>query len=208
MNKIYLVISLTFLSLTSFSQNDIAATKILNAVSAKMKNSSGVKTSFSMVAKNRMGKINSTVNGKMLVKGIKYYIMQGSMEIFNDGKKNWSYNGGDEVTVTDAEGDDQPLNPQRLISGQFDQDFIYKLIPSKGLYHQIQLTPKEKRKNFQEINLFVDKTKSIVAKAMVLDKNSNTYNITFNRTSTNATIADSSFVFDKKRYNKNIEVIE
>lgn len=208
MNKIYLAIIFIFLSASSFSQNDAAATKILSTVSGKMKNSTGVKTSFSMVSKNRLGKINNTATGKMYLKGNKYYIKQGTTEIFNDGKKNWNYNGGDEVTVTDAEGDEQVLNPQRLISGQFDQDFLYKLVSSKGLYHEILLTPIDKRKSFKQINIFIDKTKYMVTKAKVVDKSSNTYDLTFNRMNTNSVIADSSFIFDKNRYNKSIEVIE
>ena len=208
MNKFYLSLLFSLLTATSFSQIDSAAYKILNAVSSKMKKSTGVSAGFTMVSKGRTGNLNSNNTGKILIKGNKYYIKQGSNEIFNDGIKNWNYNGNDEVTVTDAESEDQPLSPQRLISGEYDKDFVYKIISSKGSYHEIQLIPFDKRKNFQKINLFVDKVKMIISKATVLDKSNNTFQLLLNNINTKANLTEKAFVFDKTRYHKNIEVIE
>lgn len=208
MNKFYFSILFSLLTATSFSQMDSAAFKILNAVSVKMKKSTGVTAGFTMVSKGRTGNLKSNTTGKIFIKGNKYYIKQGSNEIFNDGIKNWNYNGNDEVTVTDAENDEQPLSPQRLISGEYDKNFVYQMISSKGSYHEIQLVPTDKRKNFQKINLFVDKVKMIILKATVLDKSNNTFQLVLNNINTKANLTDKAFVFDKSRYHKNIEVIE
>ncbi len=46
------------------------------------------------------------------------------------------------------------------------------------------------------------------SKAKIVDKSSNTIEITLNTINTNANLPDNTFVFDKSKYKKNIEVIE
>ncbi|MEJ7684732.1 MAG: outer-membrane lipoprotein carrier protein LolA [Segetibacter sp.] len=72
----------------------------------------------------------------------------------------------------------------------------------------MQLAPADKRKNFQKVNVFVDKSKMLITKAKVIDKSSNTITINLKNINTSANIADDTFVFNQKKYKKNIEVIE
>lgn len=179
MNKIYfLLIALSLNTGLAKSQTDPAAKKILDAVTAKLKTYKGINADFTLLSRSASGKINNNVNGSISIKGNKYYIKDGDTEIFSDGNKIWNYNGNDEVTVTAADAGDQALTPQKLLAGFYDKDYIYKLIPSAGNYHEIQLVPTDKRKNFQKVNVFVDKSKMLITKAKVIDKSNNT--ITFN----------------------------
>jgi outer membrane lipoprotein-sorting protein len=209
MKKIYYILAvLLFTSSVTIAQNDPKAKKVLDGVSSKLKTFKGITANFSYVSKSRAGKTNSNVAGKIFIKGSKYYIKQGKTEIFSNGAKTWNYNGDDEVTVTPVDADGKALTPQRLLTNFYDEDFTYKLISSAGTYHQIDMTPTDKRKNFQKVTVYVDKAKMMVTKAMILDKSSNT--ITFNLSSINttATIPDATFVFNKNKYKKTIEVIE
>lgn len=202
------MVAMALIAGTVTAQNDANAKKILDAVSAKMKNYNGVIAAFKLVSTGSTGKVNNNANGKIYIKGDKYYIKQGATEIFSDGNKTWNYNGENEVLVTPADADDQSLTPQRLLSNFYDKDFTYKLISSAGASHQIQLLPVDKRKNFKSINVFIDKTKMMITKARVVDKSGNTLVFTLSNIQTSANIPDNTFVFDKKKYNKNIEVIE
>jgi outer membrane lipoprotein carrier protein len=209
MKKMYfLLVALSVLTITTNAQNDPNAKKVLDGVSAKLKTFKGIAADFSYVSKGRTGKTNSSVNGKINIKGDKYYIKQGLTEIFSDGAKTWNYNGNDEVTITPVEGDNQTLTPQKLLTNFYDKDFSYKLVSSAGAYNEIEMTPVDKRKNFQKVNVFVDKAKMMITKARVLDKSSNTIEFTLKNINTNATIPDATFVFNKNKYKKNIEVIE
>lgn len=209
MNKIYfLLIALALVTGSAKAQKDPAAKKILDAVTTKLKNYKGINAGFTLLSRSRSGKINNNVNGKISIKGNKYYIKEGSTEIFSDGKKTWNYNGNDEVTVTTADADEQALSPQKLLTSFYDKDFTYKLVSSTGNYNEIQLVPIDKRKNFQKINVFVDKSKMIITRANVVDKGGNTIDFTLKNINTKADIADNTFIFDRKKYNKNIEVIE
>ncbi len=209
MNKVFiLLIALTMVIGSARSQSDAAVKKILDRVHTKMKNAKGINATFTLVSKSRLGKINNNVSGKIFIKGNKYYIKEGGNEIFSDGNKTWNYNGNDEVTVSAADADDETLTPQKILTGFSDKDFSYKLVSSAGNYNQIQLVPTDKRKSFQKVNLFVDKSKNLITRATVLDKSNNTIEFKLNSINTNADIADNTFVFDQKKYKKNIEVIE
>ncbi len=204
----YLVVALVMIAGSVEAQNDANAKKVLDAVSSKLKTFKGISANFSYVSKSRSGKVNNNVAGKIAIKGQKYYIKQGATEIFSDGAKTWNYNGNNEVTVSTPDADNQTLTPQKLLSNFYDKDFTYRLVSSTGNFHEIEMMPIDKRKNFQKVNVFVDKTKTMITKARILDKSSNTIEFALNTINTNASIPDNTFVFNKSKYKKNIEVIE
>ena len=210
MKKLYysILVAVTLASTSVEAQNSPTAKKILDAVTAKLKTEKGINAGFTLLTRSRTGQVNNNVNGKISVKGDKYYIKEGATEIFSDGNKTWNYNGNNEVTVTSAEDDQESLSPQKLLSNFYDKDFTYKLVSSAGDFDQIELTPLDKRKNFQKITVFVDKAKKMITKAKVVDKGNNTIEFNLKNINTNASIPDNTFVFDQKKYNKSIEVIE
>lgn len=209
MKRIFiLIVAMAMIAGSANAQNDPNAKKILDAVSARLKTYKGITASFNLVSKSRSGKVNNRVPGRISIKGNKYYIKQGSTEIFSDGNKTWNYNGNDEVTVNTVDTDDQTLTPQRLLTNFYDKDFTYKLVSSAGNYNEIQMLPTDKRKNFKQVNVFVDKSKMMITKARVLDKSNNTIEFSLTNINSSANIPDNMFVFNKNKYKKNIEVIE
>ncbi|GEO07674.1 LolA family protein [Segetibacter aerophilus] len=209
MKKIYyLIIALTFIAGSASAQSDPNAKKVLDAVSAKLKTFKGVTANFTVVSRGASGKVNHSAAGKIYIKGNKYYIKQGATEIFSDGNKTWNYNGNNEVTVTPVDEADNALTPQTLLTNFYDNDFTYKLVSSAGTYNQIQLIPIDKRKNYKQLNVSVDKSKTMITKARVQDRNNNTIDFNLSNINTAANIPDNTFVFNKNKYKKNIEVIE
>ena len=208
MRKIFYAILTIIISTSSISAQDASAKKVLDQVSAKLKTFKGITGNFTYTSKSRAGKVNNKVAGKMAIKGNKYYIRQGATEIFSDGVKSWNYNGNNEVTVNTIDADGQALTPQRLLTNFYDKDFNYKLISSAGIAHEIEMVPVDKRKNYQRVNVFVDKAKMMITRAKILDKSNNTIEFSLTNIVTNASIPENTFVFDKKKYKKNIEVIE
>lgn len=209
MKKIYyIIIALSLIAGSATAQSDPKAKKVLDAVSAKLKTLKGINANFNLVSKGGTGRVNNNAAGKIYIKGNKYYIKQGATEIFSDGNKTWNYNGNNEVTVTPVDEADNALTPQALLTNFYDNDFTYKLVSSAGNYNQIQLIPVDKRKNYKQLNVFVDKSKLMITKARVQDKNNNTIDFNLTNINTAVNIPDNTFVFDKKKYKKNIEVIE
>jgi len=205
MKRIFLFVAVWIgLATTGFAQNN--AKSILDNVSSKLKGFTGISANFTYTTKDKKNIQRGSKSGQILVKGQKYYLKQGSTEVFSDGTKNWNYNGDNEVTVTDVEENSQAFSPQKFFSNFYDKDFTYNLVSSTGNAYQIALTPVDKRKNFKQVTVFVDKTKNLVTKAQVLDKADNTIEFSLSKINTNATIPDSKFVFDTKAH-PGVEVI-
>lgn len=190
------------------AQNDPNAKRVLDVVSSKLNTVKGITANFSYTTKDRNKTLKGSVKGQISIKGQKYYIKQGTTEIFCNGLKVWNFNGEDEVTVADVDNsDDKTLSPQKLLSNFYDKDFTYKLISSIGSYHQILMIPTDKRKNFKQVTIFVDKSKNLIAKADVLDKSDNTIGFSLTNINTNIALPDTKFLFDAAKH-PGVEVVE
>lgn len=207
MKNIYLLLLMMFGFGVLHAQSDPKAKAILDNVSSKVKNFKGITAGFTYTTKNKNKVKKGTVNGSISIKGQKYLIKQGSMQIISDGKKIWNYGGDKEVTVTDADDDSKTLSPQKLLTNFYDKDFSYKLVGSDAKYNEIEMMPIDKRKNFKKVNVFVDKSKNIITKATIIDKADNIVEFELKNVNTNAVIQDNLFTFDAKKY-PGVEVIE
>ena len=206
MKRILLLIALAVSMISSaFAQTDAKA--ILDKVSAKLKDNKGISANFTYSTKDKKNVSRGTKNGQILVKGQKYFLKQGNTEVYSDGSKNWNYNVTDkEVTVTDAADNTAGFTPAKFLGNFYDKDFTYNLVSSAGTTYQIALMPVDKRKNYKQVTVCVDKTKDLVTKAQVLDKADNTIEFTLSNVNTGATIPDSKFMFDEKAH-PGVEVI-
>jgi outer membrane lipoprotein-sorting protein len=191
-----------------FAQNDPNAKKILDAVSIKVKSYKGITGAFTIKSITSKGKDNGTKTGNISIKGQKYILKQGKTEIICDAAKIYNFDGSKTVTITPVEESGQTLSPPNLLSNFYDKDFTYKLISSKTAFHEVELVPNDKRKNFIKVNIFIDKVKNMITKARILDKSNNTIEFTLNNINTNATLVDKIFTFDKNHYPKSVEILD
>lgn len=208
MTKIYvlLMVLMGFTGLAN-AQNDPNAKKVLDGVSAKLKTLKGVTANFSYTTKDRNNALKGSVKGQISIKGQKYYIKQGNTEIFSNGVKVWNFDGANEVTVADVDNEDNKmLTPQKLLSNFYDEDFTYTLKSSAGSFHEIEMLPTDKRKNFKQVTVFVDKNKSLISKAKVIDKSDNIIEFTLTAINSAVTLADTKFIFDPAKH-PGVEVI-
>lgn len=209
MNKLYAcVLFLLFFSGMALSQNDPAAKNVLDAVGAKVRSSKGVTATCILTSFTSKGKANGSQSISLQMKGQKYLLKQGKTEIICDGANVYRFDGEKTITKSSVEESSQTLNPQKLLAGAYDKDFTYKLVSSKGAFHEIEMKPIDNRKNFQKVNLFIDKAKNTFSKARILDKSNNTTELKIANLNLNATVADSKLVFNKSRYPKDVEILD
>ena len=209
MNKLYAcVLFLLFFSGMALSQNDPAAKKVLDAVGAKVRSSKGVTATCILTSFTSKGKANGSQSISLQMKGQKYLLKQGKTEIICDGLNVYRFDGEKTITKSSVEESSQTLSPQKLLAGAYDKDFTYKLVSSKGAFHEIEMKPMDNRKNFQKVNLFIDKAKNTFAKARILDKSNNTTELKIANLNLNATVADSKLMFNKSRYPKDAEILD
>ena len=202
---------LAALSITEFSfagDNDPNAKKVLDAVSEKFKTFKGITATFSLKSITSKGKDNGTQSGNISIKGQKYLLKQGKTEIISDGTKIYNYDGNKTITISTVEEGGQTLSPQNLLSNFYDKDFSYKLISSSGSFHEIELIPNDKKKNFQKVNVFIDKNKVMITKAIILDKSNNKIQFSLTNLNTNANLPDNIFIYNRSKYPKDAEVLD
>lgn len=192
--------------------NDPEAKKILDAVSAKFKTFKTLKSTFTYKVENAQGKVLSTKNGTVYMKGNKYRVSFIGQEIFCDGVNVWSYdNAANEVTITKLDVGGNSITPQKLFTNFYDKDFLYKLNGEKKVgtktIQEIEMTPTDKTRPFHKVYISVDKNAKTISSTKVLEKAGSTYVYTVNTMTPNSTLADSLFVFDAKKY-PGVEVID
>ena len=210
MKKIYILL-LAALSISEFSfadNNDPNAKKVLDAVSTKFKTFKGITASFALKSLTSKGKDNGTQIGNISIKGQKYLLKQGKTEIICDGVKIYNFDGNKTITISTVEEGGQTLSPQNLLSNFYDKDFSYKLISSKGSYHEVELIPNDKKKNFQKVNVFIDKNKEMITKAKITDKSNNVIEFSLTNLNTNASLPDNTFIYNRSKYPKDAEVLD
>ena len=173
-----------------------------------MKTFKGIKADFSIKSISAKGKANGIKTGNIVIKNQKYVLKQGKTEIICDGKTIWNFDGSKTITVSPADESNQTLSPQNLLSNFYDKDFNYKLLSSVGNFYQVELTPIDKRKSFKTVTVFIDKVKSMITKALILDISNNKVEFSLNNLNTTEPIQDNLFIFNKAKYPKDIEILD
>jgi outer membrane lipoprotein-sorting protein len=174
----------------------------------KVKNSKGIVVSLQLVSKNSQGKALGTKQISLKMKGDRYYLKQGLMEILCDGKIIYNFDGANTISKSNVEDADQTLSPQKLLAGNYDKDFNYSLLSQTASNATIVLIPLDKRKSFQKVTLVVDKKKSALSSASILDKSNNSTLVKVLSINYLAVLADNLFLFNRAKYPKNVEIFD
>lgn len=208
MKKVFAIL-LSFVAIVTVNaQQDPQAKNILDAVSNTVKNYKTITANFTIRSVTSQGKSNGTKTGSITTKGEKYILKEGKNEIICDGTKTYNFDGAKTITITSLEESNQTLSPQKILAGAYDQDFTYKLVGTKGNFHEIEMKPKDGRKNFSKVNIFIDKTKKMISRAVILDKGNNTVQVSFSNMVTNKNLSDQLFAFNPARYPKDVEILD
>ena len=206
MKKIYLLAIIGINALfVSAQTNDPDAKKILDGVSAKFKSFKAVQATFTYAVQSSAGKTLSTKKGNVTMKGNKYHVSFSGQEIFCDGSTVWNYDkSANEVTITKLDQGGGSLTPQKIFSDFYDKDFLYKLNGEKKqggkVLQEIEMTPKDKSKNFHTVYVLIDKKAKTIYSTKVLENTNESYSYTVTSMKTNLPATDDIFVFDKNKY--------
>jgi outer membrane lipoprotein-sorting protein len=207
MRLLYLLFA--FLPILSVNaQKDSQAKTILDQIGTKVKGAKGVLASIQLVSKNSKGKALGTKTINLKMKGDKYVLKQGSTEILCDGANIYNFDGVNTISKSNVSESDQALSPQKLLSGSYDKDFNYSLLSQNNSFATIELIPLDKRKNFQKVTLVIDKLKSALSTATILDKSNNSTFVKVVSINYGVVLVDKLFLFDRMKYPKNVEIFD
>ena len=215
MKSLIVLISTFFIATISFSQqNDPAAKKVLDGVSAKFKTFKSVQVAFTLRQEDNKGGLLGTKKGTVSLKGSRYRVsIAGTgQEIYCDGTNIWTYDkSANEVTITKPDPSASTISMQKLFTSFYDKDFLYKLngdkTVNKKALQEIEMTPTDKNKPFHKVYVLVDKQNKTIYSTRILDKSGNVMAYTVNTMNGSANLPDNLFVFDKSKY-PGVEVID
>ncbi len=188
--------------------SDPLAKKILDAVSAKFKSFKTVQSKFSLRIENSSNKLMGNKTGTVFMKGTRYRIKVSGQEIYCDGSNVWTVDmAAKEVTISKLDPSNNTITPQKLFTNFYDKDFLYKLNSDAKGVQEIELTPIDKTKLFHKVIVFINKATQTITSTKVFEKAGNRYTYTVSGMSTNANVADATFLFNQKNY-PGMEVVD
>ena len=202
------ILFIAFVSLTAMAQKDPQAKVILDQLGQKVKQSKGILVNIQLTTKNNKGKSMGVKSINLKMKGDKYLLHEGKMEILCDGLRIYNFDGINTISKSDMGESDQTLSPQKLLSGNYDKDFNFSLLSQDASKATIEMFPIDKRKNFQKVTLIIDKLKSALSNASILDKSNNITDVKVLTISYTAQLADNLFIFNRAKYPKNVEIFD
>jgi outer membrane lipoprotein-sorting protein len=206
--KTFFLSVLTLLTLSVSAQKDAVAKQLLDLVGAKVKASKGILVNITLTSKNNKGKTLGAKQIALQMKGDKYLLKEGKMEILCDGVNIYNFDGVNSISKSSVADADQTLSPQKLLSGNYDKDFNFKLLSQDNTKATIELYPIDKRKSFQKVTLVINKQQSALSSALILDKSNNMTDVKVGSINYAASLNDKIFLFNRAKYPKNAEIFD
>ena len=199
MKRLFTLWMLALLPYCISAQTDAKAAEVLDKVLEDLSDSNGIRADF-----------EGSETGFLLLKGEKFYLNNGNVQSWYDGKTQWSYVADtEEVNISHPTLEElQGINPY-LILMRYKTDFNYAYKGSqtrngvKG--HEIVLTPKHSEQS-EVIRVFISKTYHPLA--MKMEQNGQTLSeINVTSYKTDQKLEDGMFRFNKSLF-PNAEIID
>ncbi len=182
--------------------NDRGAKRILKNVTKTYKTYKTIKTEFSVTNESPDGKSKDRNNGVLYLKGDRFRLDIAGQEIYCDGKTVWTYlKEANEVQVNrynPAAGEINPNDIFTLYEKGFNYRFLEEVTEKGKVLQLIELVPKDGKKMYFKIKLYVDKTAKMVHRLRILNKDGSSTTYEVIRFTANPNLTDGFFVFDTK----------
>ena len=208
MKRTLIVSILILIAGFSYAQ-DPKAKEILDKLSQTNKSYKSIQIDFSFTLNNAKNNTTETNEGWVALKGKSYRLHMPAlgMDVYSNGSATWSYlTESNEVNIAETETDsDAALNPANLFT-IYEKGFKYTYVSEESVAGKsafvIDLVPENKAKEYSKVRLFVDKTKYQILKAIIYNKDGNTYTFVLKTIKTDQNLADDFFKFDPAKFPK------
>jgi outer membrane lipoprotein carrier protein len=192
------------LALPAAAQQDPAASKILDAVSAKYTALKSFQAGFTQTLENPAAKLKQNISGNVTVSGQKYALTANGQEVVNDGKTTWTYlKNENEVNITETDPKNADMSPSEMYT-MYKKGYKYQLLkPTKvgGVtYDQIELTPDNKSNDVFKVDLLVSQADKSIKSVKTFKKNGTRTTFSLTNFKPNVPVTASSFTFDKAKH--------
>jgi len=213
MKKIGFTLITLFFVFNAFTQNAPLGKEVVKKFSDKMQNLQSLSATFTFTLENLKEKITDSHDGKIVVKGNKYYLELMGMEIFFDGVEKWQFiKEANEVTVSKPEKVEGGFfdDPTKLFKS-YEKNFKSKFIGEKNVrgkeLYELELYPIDLDATYSILKLQFAKRTLEPELIKYQGKDGNNYIIKVKIFKSNIPVKDDKFTFDQKKH-KNVEVVD
>lgn len=204
--RTYLIVQLLLLAgFIGFNATAQNAADILGKAAAAYDKSGGIEASFTTHTRAPQQNVAESFAGSIRMKGEKFMLKTPDMNIWFDGKTQWSYmERNDEVNITNPSGEELQMTNPVLLLGAYKKGFtaVYKgesTATNGKLAYDVELTPKKKG-DILRVSLQIEKNSYLPLGIAVEAKNNVSTTIRIDKLKTGANLPDSYFVFKQSDY--------
>ena len=207
--KKYLLIAFSLFTLSSIAQSSKDADLLINKISKRYKKFSSIKADFTYSIESKAEKINEKQKGNIVIKGNKFRLDIAGQTIICDNKTQWTYSK--EINEVNIQHYKPKAGIMKLddIFTMYNKGFVSKLgetVKENGRELTIlELSPKDKKKNYFKIKLYVEKNNQQIIKSVIFDKNGSIHTYSIVNQIPNIKFDDGYFTFIAKKY-PNVEI--
>jgi outer membrane lipoprotein carrier protein len=188
-------------------QNDPKAKTILDTLSKKTRSYKTITAEYTFTITNKDKKQVEKQDGKIRVKGSKFYLEIPGNTIVCDGKTVWNHNVNDGVcTIRDYEPNEEDMMDPTKIFTMYEKGFkyLFEKEEKNAAGQTLQLinlypTVKPEKKKFHTVKLSIDKAKKQIKTVKLLMKDGATQMFEIKKFTPNLEMADPVFTFDTSK---------
>jgi len=158
--KIY-INTFKFLTLNGIAQGSKDASLLIDKISKRYKKFKSIKADFTYSIESKAEKINEKQKGNIVIKGNKFRLDIAGQTIICDNKTQWTYSKEiNEVNIQHYKPKEGIMKLDDIFT-MYNKGFVSKIGETvKELGREltiIELAPKDKKKNYFKIKLYVEK---------------------------------------------------
>lgn len=214
MKKTLWIISLFLISLSYQvqAQQDPKAKSILDEVNKKYKAMKAFEAYFSYNLLSPSSGVNETFEGRIVVKGSKFYLELPEQHVITDAKTQWTFmKDANEINITTYAPDKDEITPDKIYGiyeRNYDYAYVEEITQGGQTYHIIDLKPREREAvSFFKIRLKIVKSSNSIKSWEIFEKNSNRYTYTIKKFAT-VNVPDAYFKYIASKYPSKPEVVD
>lgn len=196
----------------TFAQNSNDAKTLLDKAYATYQSSNGIRLSFKSTLTDKEGVAYEPQSGEAYIKGDKFKLEMGAMDIWFDGKTQWVLmKDVNEVNISDPTPSEiASISPLALL-GIYKNGFTLKTPASKTINgrstHLIDMVPVNQNKDFKAITAAIDKESGNIIQVILTMADGMKNKIDISGYNTNHQFNDATFRFDKNDH-PGVEIVD
>ena len=197
------------MTLSSIAQSSKESDLLINKISKRYKKFSSIKADFTYNIESKAEKISEKQKGNIVIKGNKFRLDIAGQTIICDNKTQWTYSKEiNEVNIQNYKPKEGIMKLDDIFT-MYNKGFVSKMgenVKESGRdLTVIELAPKDKKKNYFKIKLYVEKNNQQIIKTVIFDKNGSVHTYSITNQIPNIKFDDGYFTFNPKKY-PNVEI--